>query len=189
MSHMCDTQRARAGILQRRIGVCDVATRFFGGHVAQYRIIDGSVEGYATKTLIRPDDGLRATFAPGAGMVGCSFTHRGVELLAARAGLARYATSGSTMGIPLLHPWANRLASLEYTVAGRTVTLTPRSPLLHFDSSGMPMHGLQPGNLRWQLTQAEASGSAARPGAANTGGNQTTWALPRRQSAVAWWQS
>jgi galactose mutarotase-like enzyme len=42
-------------------------------------------------------------------MVCCSLRHRGDELLGQRRGLAAYAATGSTMGIPFLHPWANRL--------------------------------------------------------------------------------
>ena len=55
---------------------------------------------------------LEAAFAPEAGLVGCSLTHRGEELLGQRKGLEEYARSGSTFGIPFLHPWANRLARL-----------------------------------------------------------------------------
>src|SRR5215470_13504515 len=126
-----------------------------------HHIADTTTAGHPTVTLSCADSAIDATFAPGVGMIGCSLRHRGVELLGQRGGLARYATSGSTMGIPLLHPWANRLGSLQYTVAGRTVTLNRQSPHLHFDSSGTPMHGLQPGSLHWQLTSAAASDTAA----------------------------
>ncbi|MGP8241569.1 MAG: aldose 1-epimerase, partial [Solirubrobacteraceae bacterium] len=66
---------------------------------------------------------LDATFVPGAGMVCCSLRHRGEELLAQNAGVDAYAKRGKTMGIPLLYPWANRLAGFDYTAAGRTVTV------------------------------------------------------------------
>ena len=38
-----------------------------------------------------------------------SLTHRGEELLGQRGGLPAYRERGATFGIPLLHPWANRL--------------------------------------------------------------------------------
>ena len=57
---------------------------------------------------------LEATFHPELGMVGSSLRHRGEELLGQRGGLAKYASAGSSFGIPLLHPWANRLGSWEY---------------------------------------------------------------------------
>jgi len=61
---------------------------------------------------------MQATFAPASGMLGVSLRHRGAELLGAR-------------GIPLLHPWANRLA-----------THLPASPLIPRDEHGLPIHGL-----------------------------------------------
>src|SRR2546429_123896 len=66
---------------------------------------------------------LEADFAPGAGMVCASLRPRGAELLGQRKGLNSYAESGSTMGVPLLYPWANRIAARRFEVLGRTVDL------------------------------------------------------------------
>ena len=66
------------------------------------------VDGIPALTLASDGDGLEATFVPSAGMVGCSLRHRGEELLGQRGGLRTYIEERSTMGIPLLHPWANR---------------------------------------------------------------------------------
>src|SRR5215468_7104769 len=93
-----------------------------------HRITDTTTAGYPTVTL-SCDSGVEATFAPRLGMIGCSLRHRGAELLGQRGGLAKYAASGSTMGIPLLHPWANRLSGFSYTVGDRTVQLDAQSPL------------------------------------------------------------
>ena len=46
---------------------------------------------------------------PDVGMVGRSLRHRGEEMLGQRGGLEAYAARGSSFGLPLLHPWANRL--------------------------------------------------------------------------------
>jgi galactose mutarotase-like enzyme len=102
---------------------------------------------------------LEAAFAPDAGLVGCSLTHRGEELLAQRKGLAEYARSGSTFGIPFLHPWANRLAGFSYAVAGQEVELDPDSELLRIEEHGLPIHGVAPHALRWEV---EDSGDALR---------------------------
>ncbi len=51
-------------------------------------------------------------------MICCSLRHRGEELLAQVGGLAEYEHDGHTMGIPLLYPWANRLAAFDYGPAG-----------------------------------------------------------------------
>jgi len=102
---------------------------------------------------------LEAAFAPDAGLVGCSLTHRGEELLAQRQGLEEYARSGATFGIPFLHPWANRLAGFAYGVGGQEVALDRDSGLLRIEEHGLPIHGLAPHALRWQ---AEERGDALR---------------------------
>ena len=85
---------------------------------------------------------LEAIFLPAHGMLGASLRHRGVEMLRRVEDLDAAAANGSTAGIPLLHPWANRLAATRYRAAGREVNLDPSSPLLHLDASGLPMHGV-----------------------------------------------
>ena len=40
----------------------------------------------------------------------------GVELLSQRRGLQAYVSDGKTMGIPFLHPWANRWSANEVMV-------------------------------------------------------------------------
>ena len=102
---------------------------------------------------------LEASFAPEAGLVGCSLTHRGDELLAQRKGLEEYARKGSTFGIPFLHPWANRLAGFSYAVAGQEVELDPDSELLRIEEHGLPIHGLGPHALHWEV---EENGDALR---------------------------
>ena len=99
---------------------------------------------------------LAATFVPSLGMIGSSLRHRGDELLGQRGGLEKYAASGSTMGIPLLHPWANRLAGFTYRVAGREVTIDPANPRLHRDGSGLPMHGLLAAHPGWEVRERRA---------------------------------
>ncbi len=105
---------------------------------------------------------LEAVFLPRVGMLGASLRHRGVELLGRVENLAAAAESGSTAGIPLLHPWANRLAGLEYRAAGREVRLDPASPLLHFDSRGLPIHGVPWSKLEWDVVASGAAELEAR---------------------------
>jgi galactose mutarotase-like enzyme len=105
---------------------------------------------------------LEAVFLPRYGMLGSSLRHRGVELLGRVADLAASAASGSTAGIPLLHPWANRLAALSYRAAGKQVRLDPASPLLHFDNRGLPIHGVPWSKLSWDVTDSSAAAVTAR---------------------------
>ena len=113
-------------------------------------------------SLSADDAEVDATFVPSAGMVGCSLRHRGDELLETRGGLARYASERSTMGIPLLHPWANRIDGFAYEAAGRRVELDPDSRLLRFDPNGLPIHGLVSACRGWEITEKAADERSAR---------------------------
>jgi aldose 1-epimerase len=93
---------------------------------------------------------LRAVFLPGLGMLGASLEQRGEELLGRVEDIKGFITTGKTCGIPLLHPWANRLGEMHYQVDGRQVSLEG-SPLIGRDSAGLPMHGVPWPRLAWQV--------------------------------------
>lgn len=105
---------------------------------------------------------LAATFVPDVGMIGSSLTHDGEELLGQRKGLEAYASTGSTMGIPLLHPWANRLGGTSYTAAGKAVGIDPGSERVRTDANGLPIHGLVNASPHWEVEEADAERLAAR---------------------------
>src|SRR5205823_910935 len=71
---------------------------------------------------------LDAAFVPQVGMAGASLCHQGDELLSRETGLDAYLATGAVMGIPLLHPWANRLDREDYEAAGVAVRLPRRLP-------------------------------------------------------------
>jgi aldose 1-epimerase len=96
---------------------------------------------------------LCAVFLPGRGMLGASLRHRGEEVLGRVEDLAAAARTGATCGIPILHPWANRLDGLRYAAAGREVALNRASPLLHFDRNGLPSHGVSWADLAWEVRE------------------------------------
>ena len=104
---------------------------------------------------------LEATFVPGCGMVGVSLRHAGEELIDRGAGLAAYAERGAVVGIPFLHPWANRLAGFSYSLHGRTVRLPPGPPLVHCDEHGLPIHGLLAASRYWTVAGMEADSDTA----------------------------
>jgi aldose 1-epimerase len=89
-------------------------------------------------------------------MLGASLRHRGVEILRRIDDLPAAAAKGSTAGIPLLHPWANRLGGTTYRAAGREILLDPCSPLLHFDDRGLPIHGVPWSRLAWNVAEASS---------------------------------
>jgi galactose mutarotase-like enzyme len=114
------------------------------------------------RIAIRSEDGeLEAEFVPGANMLCCSLRHRGAELLHAGHGLDAYERHGKTMGIPLLHPWANRLTGPRYAAAGKQVQLPAAGGRYATDPNGLPIHGALPGLMRWQ-PEAPSGGDRIR---------------------------
>ncbi len=75
-------------------------------------------------------------------------------------GIEGYASCGITMGMSLMHPWADRLSSWTYTACGATVRL-PVSPLLHTDRWGLPVNGVQPRGDAWVLEDSHAVAESA----------------------------
>jgi aldose 1-epimerase len=114
----------------------------------------------SARTLVAGD--LEAVFLPHRGMLGASLRHRGEELLGRVDDLDAAAAKGSTVGIPLLYPWANRLAGPRYVYAGHEVVLDTASPLLHLDEHGLPIHGVPWARLSWEVTEATATRLGAR---------------------------
>jgi galactose mutarotase-like enzyme len=85
-------------------------------------------------------------------MLCSSLTHHGDELLGQRDGIYAYVQDGATMGIPLLHPWANRLGGPGYDAAGLHVEVPPNAPGVHLDgATGLPIHGLMAGCSSWEV--------------------------------------
>ena len=103
--------------------------------------------------------GLAATFTPGIGMTGVSLRSRGDEYLALPGGLDAL-RSGRTGGLPLLAPWANRLAQRRYRAAGVTVSL--EDPDLPVDEHGLPIHGFLVGAPGWSVDRLATRGDTAR---------------------------
>jgi len=107
--------------------------------------------------LVDQEHGLEATFVPAAGMLCSSLRHRGQELLAQNAGVSAYAERGKTMGIPLLYPWANRLADFGYEVAGRSVAVPHDPARIALDDNGLPIHGVIAGRMAWEPAETPSA--------------------------------
>jgi aldose 1-epimerase len=105
---------------------------------------------------------LQAAFWPAAGMLGTSLRFRGVEFLRRVDDLDAARIKGSTAGIPLLYPWANRLGCLQYRAAGRQVSLDSSSLSLHFDDHKLPMHGVPWSRLEWLVVSSQSDTLTAR---------------------------
>jgi galactose mutarotase-like enzyme len=129
--------------------------------LAEPSVAGETIEGFAAVTLRAGE--LSASFMPTLGMVGASLRHAGEELLDRRAGLRAYRDTGAVMGLPLLHPWANRLDAFSYTWHGRHVVLPDGPPLVRCEEHGLPIHGLLAAHPGWSArTEADAERARLR---------------------------
>jgi galactose mutarotase-like enzyme len=119
--------------------------------MGSHEVRDDRVAGLDGIVLVARERDLRVAFAPGAGMVGYSLVDRGEELLGQRGGMQAYREKGSSFGIPLLHPWANRLAGTAYAAGGREVELDASRSPVHLDGNGLPIHGLVAASPYWEV--------------------------------------
>ena len=113
------------------------------------------------EAFVLAEGDLRASFVPAAGMIGNSLTHRGDELLVQRGGLDGWRGSGKSFGLPLLHPWANRLRDWRYCVAGRAVTIDAERGVVRSDEHGLPIHGALAAAEDWEVIDSGADAGAA----------------------------
>jgi aldose 1-epimerase len=120
------------------------------------RMPEGQLEAVALA-----DGDLRAVFVPGAGMIGCSLQHRGDELLVQRGGLDAWRGTGRSFGLPLLHPWANRLRDWRYASAGRAVTIDRSRGIVRADEHDLPIHGALAAAEDWDMIDAGADAGSA----------------------------
>jgi galactose mutarotase-like enzyme len=127
-----------------------------------YRIASGPVAGsggLAAVTLTSPE-GVAVSFVPEAGMVGCALTVGDTQVLGMRQGMQPYLDNAKTFGIPLLAPWANRLAHDIYSAAGKEATVAGVHGV-HRDPNGLAIHGLLSGARGWRVTAQGADREAA----------------------------
>ncbi|MBV9196511.1 MAG: aldose 1-epimerase [Solirubrobacterales bacterium] len=119
------------------------------------------IGGLKAITLSCADAEIETTWVPGAGMLGASLVYHGEEMLWQGAGVRAYARERRFMGIPFLHPWANRLSGFAYRADGRDVRLDPASKLLLLDDHGLPIHGVLNAARGWAVTDLGADDDCA----------------------------
>ena len=107
----------------------------------------GVVDGNASVSLAAA--GAEVTFVPAAGMLSTALRYHGEDYLHAEAG-----------GIPILHPWANRLREPGFKVAGTSVDFSQRSGW-RADPNGLPIHGTMTGQPDWEVLRVAADAKAA----------------------------
>ena len=106
---------------------------------------------------------LEVDVVPGLAMVGTSIRFEGREHVVLRHDLAGY-RAGHTTGVPLLHPWANRLPGDRVAIPGTDVVLElDGDSHVGRDPAGLPIHGsctAAPGfELAWLEVEPDGDGA------------------------------
>jgi aldose 1-epimerase len=122
----------------------------------------GATERVESVALRSVDGSTEAEFVPEANMICSSLRYLGAEYLHRGDGVGAYLREGKTMGIPLLHPWANRLNGFRYRVACEEVALPRGEHLILLDDVGLPIHGAAPALMRWKLARLSPRSLTAR---------------------------
>ena len=138
-----------------------VGSRRGGGMIGPMGVSAEEVRYRGRAGIALEAEGVSAVFLPDAGMTGVSLRFGGSERLSLPGGVPRV-EGGGTAGLPLLAPWANRLASRRFRSGGTEVDL--RDAPVRTDDNGLPIHGLLLGSPRWQVTELATRGSTARLG-------------------------
>jgi galactose mutarotase-like enzyme len=124
------------------------------------RIESVEIAGRPAYVLASAGGRMRATLIPELGMLCWSLTRDGEEYLGHPNGIEAFARSWATTGIPLLHPWANRLGGDR--LAGTYGPTIAHSPLVPRDENGLAIHGLNLAGAGWKVGEATADTGSAR---------------------------
>ena len=126
----------------------------------EHELVEAEVDGRAALRLVSHDAGLEATIVPSLAMLGWSLEVDGQDVLGHPGGVREYVERGVVTGIPLLHPWANRLGAGR--IAGLdAATVDPGSMLVSLDPHGLPIHGLHLLDEVWEVVRREAGAGGA----------------------------
>ena len=128
---------------------------------AEHRITTMGLEDRVAYTLESPDGRCLATIVPDLAMLCWSLTLDDEEYLGRPNSLAAFARDWATTGIPLVHPWANRLGG-DRIVGVAEATIPPTSRLVPRDERGLAIHGLNLADAGWVVQEASADDRSAR---------------------------
>lgn len=106
----------------------------------------------AEQVTLRSGD-TTAEVLPARGMLVTSFRSNDIEWLRLLDDIEGSAATGQSIGIPLNHPWANRLSRTDFTFDGQHVSIDERSPLVMRDWNDVVIHGVAWSRLAWTVEE------------------------------------
>jgi aldose 1-epimerase len=123
--------------------------------------------GWAAVTL--RVQGASFTFVPDLSVLGVSLVWQGHAVVAPHRPLVDYARDGHTLGVPLLHPWANRLGAdrfdvfdpLSGAVTVVDVDAAALMPPVARDSTGLALHGTMAARSGWVVRSLDTGSGFA----------------------------
>ena len=119
----------------------------------------GRAPGTRAAAVELTDGDTRVMVVPELGMLVASFVVDGFDHVRARVASPRSAPA-TRAGLPLLYPWANRLAR-SAPIGPRVATCRLRGMPLHTDAFGLPIHGTMLARPEWEI--AALGRGACRP--------------------------
>ncbi len=105
--------------------------------------------------LRSPSGILTADYRSDGGMTCTSLRHHGREVLGRETRIDDPVLRDAMVGIPFLHPWANRLSRDRYVVAGREGRLADDLPGVPRLADGTAIHGLIPPPDAWRVEPSD----------------------------------
>lgn len=94
-----------------------------------------------------------AEVLPARGMLVTSFRACGIEWLRLLDDIEGSAATGQSIGIPLNHPWANRLSRTDFEFDGKRFAIDEGSPLIMRDWNDVVIHGVAWSRLAWTVEE------------------------------------
>jgi aldose 1-epimerase len=118
-------------------------------------------DGHPVVRLAEVESGSEVTVAPSFGANAYDFHVNGKKVLWAPDSLGNLMTRPRLCGIPLLAPWANRIAGVSYRANGKKFLLNAELGNLRLDANKNPIHGLVTFADSWKVRDMKADASRA----------------------------
>ena len=121
-----------------------------------------SVDGVPAVRLSDAKRDIEITILPSIGNIVSAFKVHGKNILFfPEIKLSDFQKRPSQTGIPFLAPWANRLDDTGFWANGKKYSFDMAMGNIRKDGNGLPIHGLLPGSVSWDIVRVGADRTSA----------------------------